>query len=138
MIKQRIDSQEVQNVRAAVWDGFAQLAKRLPDHHVLGVNLVRTREDQTAAVFTVVRGGQPVQCVVLGDARGKLLAQQSAPKLHAAAAAAPFDGDASPDGMALGEPPVKQPVTPGLVSLGGMLLAATFDVGEQLDADGKL
>jgi hypothetical protein len=78
--------------------------------------------------------------VVMGDANGKLLATQPPPKLAAAHAptALPVGvGDASPDIMALGEPPVKQPVTPGLVSLGGVLLASAFDVGEKIDADGK-
>lgn len=136
-----IKPQEVNDVRAAEWEGFQQLAKRLPDHHVLGVNLVRTRTNQTAAVFTVVRAGAPIQCVVMGDAHGKLLPDQSVPKLahapHAPHALAAGDGDPSPDGMALGEPPVKQPVTPGLVALGGVLLASAFDVGEQITADGK-
>jgi hypothetical protein len=47
-----------------------------------------------------------------------------------------YDGGAAePDGVALGDPPVKQPPTPGLIALASTLLAATFDLAEQVPQD---
>ena len=125
-------------MKLAQWDGFKQLAKKLPNHHILSVELIRTRHDETAAVFTVVRNHEPVQYVVMGDAHGKVKASDhvrcepagEGPHAVMALQFAPDDDPASPDGMALGGPPPQQPSPPGLMAVGGGLLAAAFDVGE--------
>ncbi|HEU4730287.1 MAG TPA: hypothetical protein VFT22_20460 [Kofleriaceae bacterium] len=131
----------VRDVKAARWEGFRQLAKRLPDHHVLAVELVRTSRDQTAAVFTIVRNHEPFQTVVIGDSRGRVdpknchFRPEAHLEPHAAAelrVAADDDiGIVSPDGMALGDPPVKQPPSPGVVAVGSALLSVAFDVAEE-------
>jgi hypothetical protein len=68
----KISNDELLKVRLARWEGWKQLAKQLPNHHILSVELVRTRNDETAAVFTVVRHHQPVQFLVRADARGRV------------------------------------------------------------------
>jgi hypothetical protein len=121
-------SDEVRAVKAARWAGFQRLARQMPNHHVLGVELVRTVNDETAAVFTVVRDGEAIQCVVMGDSRGRLKPGRCE--------IPPADpGTLYPDGVALGEPPVKQPPTPGIVTLGGTILSLTFGVGEDVPVD---
>ena len=72
----KITKDELLKVRLARWEGWKQLAKELPNHHVLSVELVRTRNDETAAVFTVVRHHHPVQFLVRADSRGRLKPQQ--------------------------------------------------------------
>jgi len=157
MLREWIASKEVRDVRAAEWEGYKQLAKRLPDHHVLSVQLIRTRTNETAAVFTVVRRGEPVQSVLMGDARGRAYPNQyqppraddgcdpknpGQPRVEALVAPTPDSGTGdssdgfgavSPD-VALGQPPIKQPITPGLVALGTTLLSATFDLGETVES----
>jgi len=146
-------SKEVREFRAAEWDGYRRLAKRLPDHHVLSVQLIRTQTNETAVVFTTVQRGEPVQSVLMGDARGRAYPSQKQPHVDdpnrprlAEAMAAPVPmamaagvtagdyGDMSPDTIALGQPPIKQPITPGLISLGTTLLSATFDLGEVVES----
>ena len=153
MLKDWIVSKEVRDVRAAEWEGYKQLAKRLPDHHVLSVQLIRTRTNETAVVFTVVRNGEPVQSVLMGDARGRAYPNQYQPprvgddcdpknpnQPRVEALVAPVTGGGTDDGgavspdVALGSPPVKQPITPGLVALGTTLLSATFDLGETVES----
>jgi hypothetical protein len=57
----------VRNARAEAW---ARMAKKLPDHHILSVELFRTEQDETLAVFTLVRNGRPVQQVLRANSRG--------------------------------------------------------------------
>lgn len=135
-------SKEVHDVIAAKWDGFRTLAKALPHRHILAVELVRTLHDETIAVFTIARHGEPVRYVVTGDAHGRLKAIEYDPRAadhpQAAVAALPQDGGAAdPASFALGEPPVKQPGTPGVVAIGGALLADAFGVGELVDTSPK-
>ncbi|HET7500083.1 MAG TPA: hypothetical protein VFK02_03745 [Kofleriaceae bacterium] len=130
----------VRDVKRAQWEGFKQLAKRLPDHHVLAVELIRTSKDQTAAVFTIVRNHEPFQTVVMGDSRGRVdprnchfrseahLEPHAAAELHVAADTTDV---VSPDSMALGDPPIKQPPSPGVIAVGGALLSVAFDVAEE-------
>lgn len=163
MFKDRVSlAKEVRDVKVARWEGFRRLAKRMPNHHVLSIELLRTRGDKTAAVFTIVRDGEPVQTVVMGDANGRVTvddcgprrwmlaleaqqlgAQDPAPddELRAAAMrlttdAVPDDGqdagDAAPDGFAFGGPPPKQPPEPGIIAVGTVLLAAAFNLAEQV------
>ena len=69
----KVTNEQVQQVRQARWEAWRQMAKDMKNHHVLAVELLRTRKDETIAVFTVVRNGEPVQFVVRGDSRGRLL-----------------------------------------------------------------
>jgi hypothetical protein len=162
MFKDRVSlSKEVRDVKVARWEGFRRLAKRLPNHHVLSVELLRTRNDETAAVFTIVRDGRPFQTVVMGDANGRVhphdcgprqwmldmdardaaaqdaAAQGTEPQAAAmmtAADDAGDTGDAEPDGFAFGGPPPKQPPEPGVIATGTVLLAAAFNLAEQVPA----
>jgi hypothetical protein len=47
------------------------------------------------------------------------------------------DGAADPASVALGRPPPTEPITPGIVAVGGGLLGAAFDVGELVDTSPK-
>jgi hypothetical protein len=133
-------AKEVHDVRIARWAGFKRMAKRLPNHHILSVELIRTRHDETAAVFTVVRDHEPVQYVVMGDAHGRVkvvgfdqLATASTGAATSMEAITLADGPANaadPDIIALGQPPLKEPPPPSIVAIGAGLLAAAFDVGE--------
>ena len=68
-----VTNEQVQQVRRARWEVWRQMAKDMKNHQVLAVELLRTQKDQTIAVFTVVRNGEPVQFLVRGDSRGRLL-----------------------------------------------------------------
>jgi hypothetical protein len=136
-------SKAVRDVKLAEWEGYRRLAKRLPDHHILAVQLIRTSNDQTAAVFTFVKNHEPFQTVVMGDSHGRVNPNDCHPRMrspgepHFAAeamhVAADVMGDVvSPDGMAVGDPPVKQPPMPGAIALGGSLLSVAFDTGENV------
>lgn len=69
----KVTNEQVQQVRQARWEVWRQMAKDMKNHQVLAVELLRTRKDETIAVFTVVRNGEPVQFLVRGDSRGRLL-----------------------------------------------------------------
>jgi hypothetical protein len=73
----KISNDELLKVRLARMEGWKQLAKRLPNHHILSVELVRTRNDETAAVFSVVRHHHVVQFLVRADSRGRVFAKQT-------------------------------------------------------------
>ncbi len=144
-------SKETQDVKLALWDGFKRLAKRLPDHHILAVDLLRTHDDQTVAVFTVVRDHEPVQMIVVGDAQGRVqphdcgprawmrapdaTEQQSATgeRLAMEASISPADDPADPAdpaGFATRTPPPQQEPSPGVVILATAALALVFGVGD--------
>ena len=134
----------VDQVRAARWDTWCRMASKLPDHHILSIELLRTQQNETLGIFTVVQGQQPVQYVLKGDAVGgnlKALVTHKAPPIKVGAfhqvealVMAPLpplaDGGASAENIALGEPPPKQPPTPGVMALGTSLLTTTFNLGE--------
>jgi hypothetical protein len=134
-------SKEVHDVLVARWEGFRVLAKKLPNHHILAVELFRTLNDETIAVFTTVRNGEPVRSVVTGDSHGRVKSNHCEPHaLDASKAFTALDarasvagGTADPASIALEEPPVKEPGRPGIVAIGGGLLGAAFDVGELVD-----
>ncbi|HEX2689058.1 MAG TPA: hypothetical protein VHN14_20690, partial [Kofleriaceae bacterium] len=63
-------SKVVDQVRAARRALWSQMARELPDYHILSVELLRTQGNETLAVFTVVRDRRPVQYVLQGDATG--------------------------------------------------------------------
>jgi hypothetical protein len=108
-----ITRDQVDQVRLARWQAWDRQAAELDDGYLLSVELLHSRPDHALAVFTVVRGHHAVQSVVTAG-------------LPPAAALAP-DDVASPDGMALGEPPPKEPPPPGIVAQGTTLLDAAFD-----------
>src|SRR4051812_6203350 len=60
-------SKSLQDVVVARWQGFRSLARQLPQHSVLAVELIRTRQDQTAAVITLGQNGDAVRYAVIGD-----------------------------------------------------------------------
>ena len=140
-------SKEVRDVKIALWEGFQRLARKLPDHHVLAVDLIRTQDDRTAALFTIVKGGVPYQTIVTGDAQGRVDPKNCGPRIatdpvaRAAMAARLTTADSASDGVTadtivLGEPPPKQePADAVVVSLATVMLASAFNVGEQLTAD---
>jgi hypothetical protein len=135
-------SREVHDVQVARWEGFKRLARTLPNRQILAVELVRTRDDETVAVLTIVQNGEPVRYLVTGDAHGRLKARrdpQSAPSDVAAPmmAMAAQDAAADPAGIAMGEPPPKKTGTPGIVAVAGNLLSAAFDVAELVDTSAK-
>jgi len=144
----------VEQVRRARWDAWCRMAQTLPNHHVLAVELFRTEEDDTLAIFTLVRNHKVVQEVLRGNARGLGVRavvphhhhcdpievwpqfQVEAMRLEAAPADPPpddggGDGGATVDGIALGEPPPKQPPEPGIISTGTAILPTVFDLGER-------
>jgi hypothetical protein len=173
----KISNDEMTKVRLARWEGWKQLAKQLPNHHILSVELVRTRNDETAAVITVVRHHHPVQFLVRADSRGRVKANQTDPgcddgrdhgghghghghgdydgkgggkggqagsrgveAVALAATAAPMaaaEDPVDPNVIALGQPPQKEPPTPGILALGSALLGTAFDLGEQLPGGGS-
>jgi hypothetical protein len=69
-----LSQDQVSSVRKARWEAWQRLAKDLPEHHILAVELLRVDNDETAAVFTVVRERGVVQHVVRADARGRIKA----------------------------------------------------------------
>ncbi|HEX3762364.1 MAG TPA: hypothetical protein VHW23_26870 [Kofleriaceae bacterium] len=142
----------VDMVRQARMDSWQQMAKQLPDHHVLAVEMFRIDRDRTVAVFTLVRNGRVVQEVLQGDGRGLNVrpvaprATQPCPPLDLGRQfqvealmmpdAAPTLGDAGVvASVAVGDPPPKVPVEPGIVAVGGVGLQNSFDTGEIVTAD---
>ena len=139
----------VELVRQARWESWRRMAEKLPDHHVLAVEMYRTDRDTTLSVFTLVRHGKVVQEVLQGDARGLNVrpvvsrAELCTPlpigrSLHVesllmtAPAATTDDGGVSAYSIAYGEPPPKQPTEPGIVAAGGVGMANAFDTTELL------
>ncbi len=138
----------VEQVRAARWEAWGQMAGKLQDHHILSIELLRTQQNETLAVFTVVKDRKPVQYVLKGDAAGanlKALVTHHCPPIKVGpthqvealvmaaptpAAMAPQDGGVTADSIAMGEPPVKQPPPSAIVSLGSSLLPTAFNLGE--------
>ena len=134
-------SQAQTDVSVARWRGFQRLADRESAHQILAVELFRTLDDQTAAVFTLSKNRRPARYVATGDGSGKLgstscSAQNDAMNAGAAPsnALSAADGSAADPGIvALGHPPPEEPVTPGIVAVSSVLLGAAFDVGEFAD-----
>jgi len=134
-----LSSKDVRSLKAAQWEGFRRMAGNLKNHHVLAIELVRTFDNETAAVFTVVKDGEPVRFVVFGDERGRVKPpHECGHKYEALALMAKTEltddgSDQSPD-FALGPPPIHQTPTPGFVALASSLLPGAFDVGEHVDS----
>lgn len=137
----------VSQVRQARMDSWNRMAKTLPDHHVLAVEMFRVDRNHTVAIFTLVKNGNVVQQVLQGDGRGlnvRPVVQQKheCVPLHLGrqfhveamlmmdASTGTGDGDVSSYSIALGDPPPKQPPDPGIVAVGGVSLQTAFDVGE--------
>ena len=149
-----VSKEMVDAVRMARWADWERMAKEMPDgHHILSVELLRTRRTETAIVLTVARGGRVHQFEFRGDEKGqnaRPVVTRRAPTgcdeapgddvprvamLAFDAPAPPPDGggDGGPvaNSIPLGEPPPKEPPDPGVTSLGSSLLQTTFDLGEQ-------
>jgi hypothetical protein len=140
----------VQMVRQARWDSWQKMAKELPDHHVLAVEMFRLDRNRTVSIFTLVKHGRVVQQVLQGDGRGLNVrplvphaTQPCAPldlgrQFHIEAlmmpapapAAATTEDGGSAYSVALGDPPPKGPVDPGIVAVGGTGMQNSFDTGE--------
>src|ERR1041384_5487975 len=124
------------------------MAEKLPDHHVLAVEMYRTDLDTTVSIFTLVRHGKVVQEVSQGDGRGlnvwpvvshpeqcsslpigRALQVES---LLMTAPAASTDGGVSAYSIAYDEPPPQQPTEPGIAAAGGVGMANAFDTTELL------
>jgi hypothetical protein len=138
----------VQMVRQARMDSWQRMAQKLPDHHVLAVEMFRVDRDRTVAIFTIVKHGKVVQEVLQGDGRGlnvkpvvphaprpfpplDLGRQFQVEALMMTAPDATTDGDdGSAYSIAVGYPPPKDPPDPGIVAVGGVGLQNSFDTGE--------
>lgn len=136
----------VERVRAARWEAWKQMASKLQDHHVLSIELLRTHDNHTLAVFTVVKDHKPVQYALKGDALGanlKALVTQHCPpikvgssQVEALVIGAPAsstgtdDGGVTAESIAMGEPPPKQTPPSAIVSLGASVMTTTFNLGE--------
>jgi hypothetical protein len=146
-----VSKEQVDQVRQSWWAGMVELAQKLPNHQVLSVEMLRTPNDETVAVLTVVKDQRPVQYIVRGDARGRVKSQtgevahgkhhcaavgHQAMALMAPAGSAPTNA-ADPNLMAISEPPPKQPPTPGVIDLGGALMSVGFGVGDPVKTDAK-
>jgi hypothetical protein len=137
-------------VREARWESWRRMAEKLPDHHVLAVEMYRIDRNTTVSIFTLVRHGKVVQEVLQGDGRG-LNVRPVAPHqdhcqplpigrgfhveslmMMSAPAASTDDGDPVAASIAYGEPPPKQPTEPGIVASGGVGMANAFDTTELL------
>jgi hypothetical protein len=129
------------------------MAKELPDHHVLAVEMFRVDRDRTVAIFTLVKNGRVVQEVLQGDGRGlnvrPIVPHATLPcppvdlgrmfnveaLMVMPAAAAPVDDGGSAYAVALGEPPPKGTPEPGIIAVGGVGLQNSFDTGEIVTSD---
>jgi hypothetical protein len=140
----------VDAVRAARWADWQRMAKELPDHHVLSVELLRTHSNETVIVLTVVRNGRVVQHELRANAKGQNPKPVITPRVSTgyddpkgiegavpqiaafAAMAAPAAGGegGTAEDFAVGYPPPKEAPVPGVVALGSSLLETTFDLGE--------
>jgi len=137
----------VEQVRAARWKAWGHMANNLSDHHILSIELLRTHDNRTLAVFTVVKDRKPVQYVLQGDASGanlRALVTEHCPPvkrgpshhveaLMMAAPVSPMvtqDGGVTADSIATGEPPIKQDPPLAIVSLGTSVMTTTFNLGE--------
>jgi hypothetical protein len=115
--------------------------------------MFRLDRDRTVAIFTLVKNGRVVQEVLQGDGRGLnvrpvaphatqpcpldlgRLFQVEALLMPTPAAAAPTDDGGSAYSIALGDPPPKGPVDPGIVAVGGVGLQNSFDAAEFVTSD---
>lgn len=149
-------SKAVDLVRQARMDSWQRMAKDLPDHHVLAVEMFRVDRNTTVSIFTLVRHGRVVQEVLQGDGRGlnvKPVAPRREPttpihlgrQFHIDALMAPLalapvaptatDGGVTPASIAYGEPPPKDAPRPGVIAVGGTGMQNAFDTGEIVTAE---
>jgi len=141
MSREQGTSNEVHDVLVARWAGFHTLAKKLRNHHILAVELIRTLNDETIAVFTANRNGEPVRYVVTGDSHGRVKSIECHPhiaeanRMAAAMVSAVPEGGVDPAVVSLSEPPPREPPTPGIVAIADGLLGAAFDIGDLVNTD---
>lgn len=146
-------SKAVDLVRQARMDSWQRMAKELPDHHVLAVEMFRVDRNTTVSIFTLVRRGRVVQEVLQGDGRGlgvkPVVPRTTVPcspinlgrEFHIDALMAPIapaaitDDGTSAYSIAYGDPPPKQPPEPGIIAVGGTGMQNSFDTGEIVTAE---
>jgi len=135
-------SKETTDIQVARWKGFEVLARALKNRHILGVEMFRTLKDETVAIITISRNGEPVRFMLRADEHGKVRPSDCPPRqldhgkspmhlMHANAV--PDDGAMDPSIVSVGHPPPTEPTTPGLVAVIEGLLTDAFNVGEQVD-----
>lgn len=151
-----VSKELVDELRMARWREWERMATEMPKgQHILSVEMLRVGAKQTAIVLTIARNGKVHQFELRADDKGQNpkpvvtrrdprdacdqpKAGDPAPRIAALAvtegpdpAAGDDDGSVA-QGMPLGYPPGKEPVDPGVISLGSSLLETTFDLGEQV------
>jgi hypothetical protein len=147
-----VSKEMVYAVKMARWSEWERMAKQLPPgRHILSVELLRSRPNETTVVLTVVHNHRLVQYELRGDIKGRnvkpYVSQQRGPsgcdpqagddmpRVEALLAAVILDpggdGGSTGNGIALGEPPPKEDPLPGVLALGTTLLGSTYDLGEQ-------
>ena len=140
-------------VRRARWAVWERAAQDRPDHHILAVELLRPRRDQTLAAITAVRGGRVAHYLLVADGRGggvrpvvreppcephrgpgpapillaEVLGPSPSPLPHGAAPA-----PAEAYSILIPDPPKDDP-PPGVVALGAALLGAAFNLGDHVE-----
>jgi hypothetical protein len=139
-----VSKEMVDAVRLARWAEWERMAKDMPrGQQILSVELLRTSHRETVVVLTVLHNGKLVQYELKGDAKGGQ-AQPVISKQHQTGgcgepphASTAISGMAAvtetpvAQGVAIGEPPPKEPPQPGITALGTSLLSTTFNLGEQ-------
>lgn len=154
----KVSKEMVDAVRLARWEEWERMAKEMPrGHHILSVELLRTKPNETAVVLTVVHNHRLVQYELRGDGKGgnprPVISRKHVPPVchepgyeqivpHLAAFIARDVGDLGDggpiaNGVAIGDPPPKEPPQPGAVALGGSLLTTTFNLGENAVGSGN-
>jgi len=128
-------SDEVEQVMAARWEGFRSLARQLPNHATLAVELLRTRQDETLAVFTVVENGALIKYASRGDLNGRAASRDQAVLNQGVPSSVLVadDGSIDPSIVAVGHPPPLEPTRPGIVAVGEALLSVAFNADEEVD-----
>jgi len=151
MIERDQATKEVSDVLLARWAGFIRLAQTMKGHHILGVELVRTLNDETVAVLVVAEHGKPVKYAVTGDAHGRVIPRDRQPRAqqdsdchptqsamtagvtHALEARiGPEVPPQDPAFVAMGHPPPETPTPPGVAAVGEALLNLTFNAAENV------
>jgi len=141
-----VTKDQVREGQAARWEAFQRLAKQRPRHRILGIELIRTTKDETAAIVTAVIDRGVVQYLVRGDAQGRVLpsveqqGEPDKPPGKPRGKAAPIAKAAAyvptVDGIAFGGPPPKQDPPPGIAAVASVAMAAAFNAGEFVDPEG--
>src|SRR4051812_11786034 len=130
-------SKELTDVQVSRWRGFEALARTLKNRHILGVELFRTLDDETVAIITISRNGEPARFLLKADAHGRVKQVECHPRaiddgqppMHALMATAAADGGSdSPSIVSMGHPPPTEPTSPGVTAVLEGMLTDAFNV----------